>query len=95
MKTVSSSCAREHLPELLKAVSQGERIVIQLHKRAIAELGPPSAPQRPVPKLGTGKGKGKIIDPRWADPLTDEEMEAFIEPPLAWRRSAVWDATLA
>ncbi len=78
-KVVSSSYARQHLPELLKAVSQGERIVIQLHKRAVAELVPPSTSLLPIPKLGTGKGKVKINDPGWADPLTDQEVDALLD----------------
>jgi hypothetical protein len=38
-----------------------------------------SETEKPVRRFGTGKGRVRIIDPHWADPMTDEEVEAFVE----------------
>jgi hypothetical protein len=35
--------------------------------------------ERKAPEFGTLKGKIKIFDPDWARPMTDEEVDAFIE----------------
>lgn len=77
MKTVTSVFARAHFSELLQKAGQGERVIIERHKRPIAELRPINTAEEPVPKLGTGKGKVKIFDPNWAAPMTDAEVDEF------------------
>ena len=78
MKTVSAAYARANFPELLDRVAKGDRVTISRYNRPVADLVPTVQAQRPVPKFGTGKGKVKIIDPKWADPLTDEEVDDLL-----------------
>jgi prevent-host-death family protein len=77
MANVKVAYAKAHFPELLERVSRGERIVISRYNTPVAELGPP--PDKPKRKFGTGKGKVKILDPHCFDPMTDEEVDAWIE----------------
>lgn len=78
MKFVSAAYARAHLPELLDAASRGQRITIARHKKPVAELGPSPEAERRAPILGGVKGI-KILDPRWAEPMTEQEIEAMLE----------------
>lgn len=75
MKTVTAAYAKANLGQLLERVLHGERILISRYNKPIAELSPLNAKERPKPKLGTGKGKVKILDRNWAKPMTDEEIE--------------------
>lgn len=75
---VSASYAKANLPELLKAVEQGKTITISRYNKRIAELAPCRPSRKPARKFGTLKGKIKIIDPNWAAPMSDEEVEAFL-----------------
>lgn len=77
-KTVSAAQARANLPQLLKDVEKGKSIVICRYKRPIAVLSPASVEDR-RPRFGTGKGRVRIIDPHVFDPMTDEEVDAFLE----------------
>lgn len=76
---VTAAYAKSHLPELLKAVERGQSVTISRYNRPVAELVPAKNAARPPRKLGTLKGKIKIIDPRCFDAMTDEEAEAFVE----------------
>lgn len=71
--------AKAHLPELVERASRGERITIVRYKKPVAELGPSPKVKKPKPKFGTGKGKAFLIDPRALEPMTDEEVDAFLE----------------
>jgi prevent-host-death family protein len=75
VKTVTAAYAKANLGQLLERVVRGERILISRYNKPIAELSPPKHEERPKPQLGTGKGQVKILDPNWAKPMTDEEME--------------------
>ena len=77
-KTVSAAEARARLPQLLKDVEKGKSIVISRYKKPIAILSPAPVEDR-RPKFGTGKARVRIIDPHAFDPMTDEEVEAFVE----------------
>jgi len=63
MKDVKIAYAKAHLSELVERASRGERITISRYNRAMAELGPAPQIERPKPKLGTLKGKVKLVDP--------------------------------
>jgi prevent-host-death family protein len=78
-KTVSVAEARANLPQLLKDVEKGETIVISRYRRPVAILSPAAAVEKPVRRLGTGKGRVRILDPHAFDPMTDEEVEAMLE----------------
>ena len=77
-KMVSVAEARANLPKLLKDVEKGKSIVISRYKRPIAVLSPAPLEDR-RPKFGTGKGRVRAIDPHVFDPMTDEEVDAFLE----------------
>jgi antitoxin (DNA-binding transcriptional repressor) of toxin-antitoxin stability system len=79
MKTVNMAYAKAHLPQLIERVSRGERITIVRYKQAVAELGPSPEAEKPKPRFGTGRGKVKILDPHVWDPMTDEEVDAFLK----------------
>lgn len=80
-KTVSVAHARANLPQLLRDVERGKSIVIARYKRPIAMISPmpKGESEKPARRFGTGKGRIQIPDPHWADPMTDEEVEAFVE----------------
>ncbi len=72
--TVTAAYAKANLGALLERVKHGERLTILRYNKPVAELAPPAESSRPIPKLGTGKGKVKILDRNWADPLTEKEL---------------------
>lgn len=45
----------------------------------VADIVRTKQPSRKKRKLGTLKGKIKIIDPNWWKPMTDEEVDAFLD----------------
>jgi prevent-host-death family protein len=45
MTTVSSYEAKTHLPRLIRAVEQGETVIITRHGKPVAQLGPVQAPE--------------------------------------------------
>ena len=77
--TVTAAYAKANLPKLLKQAQQGKTIVISRYSKPIAVIAPaPLSPQR-TRRLGTGKGRIRILDPHWADPMTDKEVEDLLE----------------
>jgi antitoxin (DNA-binding transcriptional repressor) of toxin-antitoxin stability system len=80
-KTVSAAHARANLPQLLKDVEKGKSIVIRRYNRPIAIISPIPGEQaeKPLRRFGSGKGRLQIVDPHWADPMTDQEVEAMLE----------------
>jgi antitoxin (DNA-binding transcriptional repressor) of toxin-antitoxin stability system len=76
---VTTSYARAHLPELLKAVQRGKTVTIMRYDRPLADLAPSKQARKPARQFGTLKGKVKIIDRNWAAPMSEAEADAFIE----------------
>jgi prevent-host-death family protein len=76
---VSVADAKNKLPELIKAVEDGESVTICRRGVPVVDIVRTKRPQTKKRKLGTMKGKIKIIDPDWWKPMTDEEVEDFIE----------------
>ena len=76
---VSVAEARNKLTQLIQTVEKGERVTICRHGKPIVDLVPTNAEERQAPRLGTLKGKIKILDPRAFAPMTDEEVDAFLE----------------
>jgi antitoxin (DNA-binding transcriptional repressor) of toxin-antitoxin stability system len=76
---VSTTFAKTNFPRLLKAIERGQCVTITRYRKPIALLSPASEDARAKRKFGTLRGKVKINDPNWAAPLTDEEVEAFVE----------------
>ena len=79
--TVSAAYAKANLPKLLKDAENGKSIVIARYKKPVAMIVPAPAAEaeKPVRRMGTGKGRVRILDPHWADPMTDEEVDAMME----------------
>ena len=77
--TVTAAYAKANLPELLKAVERGETVTISRYNKPIADLVPSKGASKPARVFGSGKGKVIIHDPHWAEPLSDEEYEDFLQ----------------
>lgn len=71
--------AKNKLPELIKAVEDGESVTICRRGVPVVDLVRTKEPTRKRRKLGPMKGKIKILDPDWWKPMTDEEVDDFIE----------------
>jgi prevent-host-death family protein len=76
---VSVAEAKNKLPELIKAVEEGEQVTISRRGVPVVDLVPTKAGENLKPKFGTGRGKIKINDPDWWKPMTDQEVEDFLE----------------
>ncbi|MBV9269339.1 MAG: type II toxin-antitoxin system Phd/YefM family antitoxin [Acidobacteriaceae bacterium] len=70
--------AKDKLTQLIHAVERGERVTICRHGRPVVDLVPTEPSTRPAPKFGTLKGAFKV-DPKFFEPMTEEEADAFIE----------------
>ena len=79
--TVSAAYAKANLPKLLRDAAKGKSVVVVRYKKPVAMVVPAPAPEsdKSVRRFGTGKGRVRIIDPHAFDPMTDEEVEAFVE----------------
>lgn len=73
---VSVAEAKNKLPELIKAVEQGQQVTIARRGVPVVDLVQTTARKR---QFGTLQGKIKINDPDWWKPMTDQEVEAFVE----------------
>ena len=76
---VSVADAKNNLPKLIKAVEDGETVTICRRGKPVADIVRTSKAAGEKPKFGTLKGKIVIHDSDWWKPMTDEEVEAFIE----------------
>jgi prevent-host-death family protein len=74
---VSIAEAKNRLPELIRAVEGGEKIVITRHGKPVAQLAPPPAERRSV-RLGGMKGRIQFL-PGWDAPV---DLERFLEGDL-------------
>ncbi len=75
---VSVADAKNKLPELIKAVEDGEPVTICRRGVPVVDIVRTKEPSRKKRTLGTLKGKIEILDPNWWKPMTDEEVEAFL-----------------
>jgi len=76
---VSVADAKNKLPELIKAVEHGEQVTICRRGTPVADIVRTRRPSRKKRALGTLKGKIRILDPDWWKPMTDKEVDAFLE----------------
>lgn len=75
---VSVAEAKNKLPELLKAIENGESVTICRHGKPVADLVRTSAGSRRKPVLGTLRNRIQINDPDWWKPMSDEEVDREI-----------------
>jgi prevent-host-death family protein len=76
---VSVADAKNKLPELIKAVEDGKSVTICRRGAPVVDIVRTKEPTRKKRKLGTLKGKIQILDPNWWKPMTEEEVDAFLE----------------
>jgi prevent-host-death family protein len=74
---VSVADAKNKLPELIKAVEQGEPVTICRRGVPVVDLVRTKKPTRKTPKFGTLRGRIKINDPDWWKPMTDKEIDGL------------------
>jgi prevent-host-death family protein len=74
---VSVAEAKNRLPELIRAVENGESVVITRHGKAVAQLTP-APPERRQVRFGTLKDVIKL-HPGWDDPI---DLDRFLEGDL-------------
>jgi prevent-host-death family protein len=78
---VSVADAKNKLPELIKAVEDGEPVTICRRGVPVVDLVRTKQPSRKTRMLGTLKGKIRILDPDWWKPMTDEEVRHLLTGP--------------
>ena len=76
---VSVADAKNNLPKLIKAVEDGQAVTICRRGRAVVDIVRTSKSGDKKPKFGTLKGRIVIHDPDWWKPMTDEEVDAFLD----------------
>jgi len=72
---VSVADAKNKLPELIKAVEDGESVTICRRGVPVVDMVRTDEPTRRKPMFGTLKGKIQVFDPDWWKAMTDEEVE--------------------
>jgi prevent-host-death family protein len=75
---VNVADAKNNLPELIRAVENGESVTICRRGTPVVDLVRTAKGSRRR-KFGTLKGKIIVNDPDWWKPMTDEEADAFLE----------------
>jgi len=68
----------KHVAKLVERAEHGEDIVITRHGKAVAKLVAVEKPKEKR-KFGTLKGLGQVVDPHWANPMTEQEFKKLIE----------------
>jgi antitoxin (DNA-binding transcriptional repressor) of toxin-antitoxin stability system len=76
---VSVAEAKNRLPELIKAVEDGEPVTICRRGKPVVDLVRTLFRDTGKREFGFLKGRTVEIDPDWWKPMTDEEFEDFLE----------------
>lgn len=64
---VSIAEAKNRLPELIRAVEDGEKVVITRHGKPVAQITPPPPERRQI-QWGAMRDRIKLL-PGWDDPI--------------------------
>jgi prevent-host-death family protein len=75
---VSVADAKNKLPELIKAVEDGQPVTICRRGVPVVDIVRTNKPARKKRTLGTLKGKIQVLDPNWWKPMSDKEVEDFL-----------------
>jgi prevent-host-death family protein len=75
---VSVADAKNRLPELIKAVEDGQPVTICRRGVPVVDIVRTKKPGSKKRTLGTLKGKIQILDPNWWRPMSDEKVEDFL-----------------
>jgi prevent-host-death family protein len=65
---VSLAEAQSHLPELIRAVEDGESVVITRQGKPVAQIGPPPRPERRKVQFDGLRNRIEL-PPGWDDPV--------------------------
>lgn len=76
---ISVAEAKNKLPELIKAVENGDSVTICRHGKPVVDIVRTTKPEKEKPKLGTLKGKFVITDENWWKAMSDKEADAFLD----------------
>ena len=76
---VTVADAKNTLPKLIKAVENGESVTICRRGVPVVDIVRTTKASRQKPKFGSLKGKVVVHDPDWWKPMTDKEVDAFLE----------------
>ena len=76
---VSVADAKNKLPELIKAVEGGEAVTICRRGTPVVDIVRTTKATGEKPRFGTLEGKVIIHDPDWWKPMTDQEVDAFLD----------------
>jgi prevent-host-death family protein len=76
---VSVADAKNRLPELIKAAENGEAVTICRRGTPVVDLVRTASAPSGKRKFGTLKGKIVEVDPDWWKPMTDKEVDDFLE----------------
>jgi prevent-host-death family protein len=76
---VSVAEAKNRLPELVKAAENGEAITICRRGVPVADLVPTKVAMEQKPRFGTLRGKIVGVEPDWWKPMSDEEVDAWLD----------------
>jgi len=76
---VSVADAKNKLPELIKAVEDGEPVTICRRGTPVVDIVRTSKASHEKPQFGTLKGKVIIHDSDWWQPMTDQDLDVFLD----------------
>ena len=69
---VSVAEAKNRLPELIRAMEDGEQVIITRHGKPVAQIVPAPREHRPI-RWGAMRDRIKLL-PGWDDPILEEEL---------------------
>ena len=76
---VSVAEANNTLPWLITGVDDGVSVTIYGHGTPVVDIVRTTKADPEKPKFGTLKGKVTALDPDWWKPMTNDEVEAFLD----------------
>lgn len=71
--------AKNRLPELIKKVEKGEPVTICRRGVPVVDIVPSKKTAPKKRRFGAWKGQVQIIDPDWWKPMSDKEVDDFLE----------------
>jgi len=76
---VSVAEAKNKLPELIKAVEDGEPVTICRRGAPVVDIVRTVAPGQEKPRFGTLRTEVNVLDEDWWKPMTEDEVDALLE----------------
>jgi prevent-host-death family protein len=76
---VSVAEAKDRLPELIKAAEKGETVTICRRGEPVADIVRTTKANAKKRKFDSLKGEIEVHNADWWKPMSDEEVEAFLE----------------